>query len=32
MSTDYVSMGIKREYLGITGNIRGIKESVAFIP
>ena len=31
MSTDYVSMGIKWEYFGINGNIRGIKESVAFV-
>jgi hypothetical protein len=32
MSTDCVLMGIKREYFGINGNIRGIKESVAFMP
>jgi hypothetical protein len=32
MSTDCVLMGIKREYFGINGNIRGIKESVAVVP
>jgi len=32
MSNDYVLMGIKREYFGINGNIRGIKESIAFVP
>jgi hypothetical protein len=32
MSNDYVLMGIKREYFGINGNIRGIKESVDFVP
>jgi hypothetical protein len=32
MSTDYVSMGIKREYFGINGNIRGIKGSFDFVP
>jgi hypothetical protein len=32
MSTDYVLMGIKWGYFGINGNIRGIKESVAFVP
>jgi hypothetical protein len=32
MPLDYVLMGIKREYLEINGNIRGINGSVAFVP
>ena len=32
MSTDYVSMGKKREYFEKNGNSMGIRESVAFVP